>query len=349
MYKASQPNSSSQVQEWISIFDYVGYVLFFNALFFVLHALSIIVWSIRTSFSYGIFHDTSLADVTHLIDQLKEQTFLRYLYESNYNPFLPLPRQIAEFKVIHILFRDAFGIPNDFSFGAYLGKCFERYSLRIIHLSLTSWIVMILLFGCNLIRIFTPSQNGTFNCDHFTHDERSGDDGHSATELKEESDTFFSSSTTSSSSTSSSVPSNCEKSYVTLFCGCALALLLYVFVIFFLGRVYTLRLLAKAGVEGIQGIDDDLTYFLTEEATRELNLKSVRPDLGDDIILLHKRKNRSQSRRMSLTTFTKKIGKSLHSSPLSVSFSLHLSSLSVPRSPIRIGQIELHWCSSLHT
>ncbi len=353
MYEASQPGTSPEVHHWIAIFDYVGYVLFFNAIFFVVHAFSIILWSIRTSFDYGKFHDSSLADITQSIDNLKKNYVFRHLYESNYNPFLPLPRQMAEFKVIHVLFRDTFGIPTDFAFGDYLGKCFERYSLNIIHLSLTSWVMMLILYGFNMVRIYTPSV--TFHCVHsephdststsepshrrsllydlssgsiygggieYDYDSESGsnsthDDHHSVTddhhssELNEEDKNI-----------------SCDEAYVRLFCVCALVILCYGFLIFFIGRVYTLRLLRKAGVEGIHGVDDDLTFFLAAEATRALNEKeetekskekeressnskssSSNPDNIDDIILLHRGNTRSQqSRRMSLATFSKKIG-----------------------------------------
>jgi hypothetical protein len=275
IYQAIQTNPSELVFDWIVVFDYVGYVLFFNAFFFVIHAIAIIVRSMQASLQYNIFHSTSMADILQSIENIKKNSISRLFYESNYNPIVPKPRQMAEFKVIHVLFRDVFGIPDNFEFGEYLGKCFERYSLNIIHLSVSSWIIMILLYSFNLIRVYTPSIHRSFDCDSKA--QNSGDD--------------------------------CLRSYVVLFCICNLFLTCYVLSILFIGRVYTLRLLRKYNVEGIHGADDDLTFFLTEQATQELEGNEITTkNEVDDIILIRKRNPQIRPHRMSITSFSKKIG-----------------------------------------
>jgi hypothetical protein len=271
IYQAIQAKPSESVYEWIVVFDYVGYVLFFNALFFVIHAIAIIIWSVEASHQYNIFHSASMADILQSIEGIKKSSLSRFFYESNYNPILLKPRQMAEFKVIHVLFRDVFGIPDNFEFGEYLGKCFERYSLNIIHLSVSSWMIMLFLHGLNLIRVYTPSIHRSFDCEE-------GQKG-------------------------------CLKSYVALFCIFELLLFCYVLLVLFIGRVYTLRLLRKLNVEGIRGADDDLAFFLTVKATQELENKTPSKKAeSDDIILLHRGNPQIRVHRMSMTSFSRKIG-----------------------------------------
>jgi hypothetical protein len=301
MYQASSPNSSSEVQLWISTFDFVGFVLFFHAIFTVVHALSIIIWSMLTSTEYHRYHSISIADVSSEIETLKENPFYHFLYHLNYYPFLT-SRQKAEFKVIHVLFRNTFGVPLDFNFGEYLGKCFERYSLNIIKLSVTSWIIMFILYGLNLIRIFSPTSNA-FDCDPRQNDH---DDGGSTPAehtlwnvrtLKGEDDDL-----------NLSVKSSCDLAYVRMFTLCSVMLECYVVIIFLIGRVYTLRLLKKAGITEISDNEDNLLYFLDEEAAQE-HITSHITELSP--VNEHSTTSATPSRRrMSTKTFSKFIRKS---------------------------------------
>jgi hypothetical protein len=306
MYQAATPSSSSKVQTWISTFDFVGFVLFFHALFTVIHALSIIIWSMLTSLEYNRYHSIPIADVSLGIELMKENSsFSRWLYELNYYPFL-LARQKAEFKVIHVLFRNTFGVPLDFNFGEYLGKCFERYSLNIIKLSVTSWIIMFILYGVNLIRIFSPTSR-TFDCNANAHD-----DSHSTSEEEghQYGDEMTSSSEHGDDHVNPSRTSSCDLSYVRLFTLCSVVLEGYVLVVFFIGRIYTLRLLKKAGVKEISRTEDDLAYFLDEEAAQEhialqkQQTKLVAINESSPLVT-------NGRRRMSIKTFSKFIRKAL--------------------------------------
>lgn len=297
MYQASQPDTSENVELWITSFDYVGYVLFFNAIFTVIHAFSIICWSILTSKEYNRFHLISIADVSFGIEILKENRFYRFLYNLKYYPFLTT-RQVAEFKVIHVLFRNTFGVPTDFNFGEYLGKCFERYSLNIIKLSVTSWIVMFILYGLNMIRVFTPSSH-SFRCE-------AADTTHSPTPHHDD-ETVGHTLSSEDESDHSSLTSTCDLSYIRLFAACSVFLELYVFCLFMIGRVYTIRLLKKADVNEINSREDDLAYFLDAEAARE----------QEDLLGQHQKPSteipdsvsRQRSKRMTITTFSTLIGK----------------------------------------
>jgi hypothetical protein len=322
MYQASNPNSSTKVQTWISTFDFVGFLLFFHAIFTVIHALSIIIWSMLTSQEYHRYHSIPISTISLDIEKIKESPFYSFLYKLNYYPFLTC-RQKAEFKVIHILFRNTFGVPLNFNYGEYLGKCFERYSLNIIKLSVTSWIVMFLLYGLNLIRILSPTPK-QFDCNphetqvHETEvheseeNDRGGGGGGGALAdtslwniriLSEDDETFTGA-------------SGCDLSYVRMFTLCSVMLECYVIVVFFIGRVYTLRLLKKAGVNEITRDEDDLSYFLDEEAAQEhiaLQKQAKLSSVNENAPLAPTR-----GRRMSIKTFSKFIRQSL-SPPHSIS------------------------------
>jgi hypothetical protein len=307
MYQATHPHNSDKVEVWIGTFDFVGYVLFFHAIFTVIHASSIIFWSMMTSREYTRFHLTPIADVSLGIEFLKQSSFYRFFYEWDYFPFLS-SRQIAEFKVIHVLFRNTFGVPLDFRFGEYLGKCFERYSLNIIKLSITSWIVMFILYGLNLIRILSPYAH-SFRCSRNHADdkvERSGNDDNDDPPAFQSSD--------------------CDLSYLRMFVLCSVGLEIYVVIIFMIGRVYTLKLLQKAGVSEINRSEDDLGYFLDEEAAREheylqaqqisLSVSPTPAGPNESVPLL---KKKSQKRKMTMNTFTNLIGSFLFLSSSSFS------------------------------
>lgn len=283
MYQAAHPHSSHQVEVWIGTFDFVGYVLFFNAIFTVIHALSIICWSMLTSQEYNRFHAIPIADVALGIEILKENRLSRLLYNLNYYPFL-MSRQLAEFKVIHVLFRNTFGVPLDFNFGEYLGKCFERYSLNIIKLSVISWIVMFILFGLNMIRVFSPYSH-SFRCE--SHEEKrhlSSDQGRSG----------------------------CDLSYVRLFTSCSVLLDVYVLCLFVIGRVYTLRLLRKAGVNEISSHEDDLSYFLDEEAAREHEFLLSQNQQASDRNSIATANPSQRAKRLTMHTFSNLIGITLN-------------------------------------
>jgi hypothetical protein len=235
---------SPSTSTWIVTFDWVGYLLFFNTIFYVWHAVCIILWSIFSSSEYHRFHVIPLIDVCQQIESVKNFPFQKILYGISYYP-MNLTRQYAEFKVIHILFRDTFGIPSDFEFDAYLSKCFERYSLNIIKLGGTSWLILLILHGLNLIRIYlipTPQLRCT------------------EPEVSAETHRYLAADESQTHHAPS--PYDCNKGYTRAFLLAGLLLIIYVVVTFIIGRIYTLRLLSKGGVD----ISSDILDVLTIES-----------------------------------------------------------------------------------
>lgn len=103
MYQASNPSSSSK--SWSQVVDFVGYIIFFVAIFFVAHALYIMVLSLMSAKQYEMYHSMSLADVLKELSEMEGNKWSKMLFYLKYVPMSSL-RTRAEFKIIYALFRD---------------------------------------------------------------------------------------------------------------------------------------------------------------------------------------------------------------------------------------------------
>ena len=214
MYQAA--NASSKSDDWINILDFVGYVVFFVSIFFVLHALYIIGLSLASSKKYEQFQSQSLADVLKEISDLPYFGRLqRVLYSWRFGSFSRL-REKAEFKIITALFRDTYLIPYNFNFGLYLSGCFEKYSMRIINISYSNWMFLLILLMGNYLRVKFGNLE-TYNCEGFR--TTSGDD------VKVDDGTS----------------NRCAILQLRFFCVCGVLIAFYVCGVHFMGRVYVIR------------------------------------------------------------------------------------------------------------
>lgn len=216
MYQATH-NSDPSFSEWINIMDFVGYVIFFLSIFFVLHALYIIMISLLSSSQYEQFYSQSLAEV---IDELgtSKQSWRNIFF--SFRMFSSKLREKAEFKIMNALFRDTYHIPDHFNFGRYLSGCFEKYSLRIINISYSSWIGLGVLFSINYIRIKYGNLD-TWNCVDFRTNQ-------SADYKDEEYD-------------DDNLSLRCALLQLQLFIICGVLIFLYALCVHALGRLYVIR------------------------------------------------------------------------------------------------------------
>jgi len=150
MYQATK--HPSETDSWFTAIDFVGYVLFFLATFIVAHSLYIMMVSMMTSKTYSRLHAMSLADTLELCDRAQETWLSWYLFTMRLLPFSP-QRTVIEFKIIYALFRNTYWLPGSFDYGAYLSGCLARYSLKLINVQNSSWVIMVLLCGANYIRL----------------------------------------------------------------------------------------------------------------------------------------------------------------------------------------------------
>jgi hypothetical protein len=152
----------------IDAMDFVGYILFFVAIFFVAHALYIIAISIIASKRYAKFHTQSLADTLEIFSHIERNWWTKVLFYMRYLP-LSEERAQVEFKVTYSLFRDIYWLPPDFDYGSYLSGCLDHYALNLINIEFSSWAIMIFLCGLNYARI-TLLDSGMWKCDDFQYD-----------------------------------------------------------------------------------------------------------------------------------------------------------------------------------
>ena len=218
MYQAS--DNSSHVSEIFGIVDFVGYVLFFVAIFYVAHAVYIMCISALTSSYYEKMHALSTAEVLQEYSAL-ERTAWGQLARCLSMFSLSWSQRKVEFKIIYVLFRDTYWLPSDFDYGAYLSGCLARYSRRIIDIGVYSWLVMVFLALLNLLRVLLLGGE-IFGCNGLDSD-------------TDEDETN----------------GECERQHTYLFLVCGLLLCIYSTILLWMGQIYSRRFDSCA--EGVRG------------------------------------------------------------------------------------------------
>ena len=126
-------------------------ILFFMAIFYVLHAFLLILLSKVVALEYKNFHATSVEDTLAVLEK-KRSYWNDFLIHSMYIPGSQI-REQAEFKISHLFFEQAYGLPKSFSYGEYLARCFEKYCLELLDIGMRGWIVVIAVAVLNFIRV----------------------------------------------------------------------------------------------------------------------------------------------------------------------------------------------------
>lgn len=223
-YQAAVAGSEKRDKVFTTL-DFCGYFIFCVSIFHVIHGIYIIIISLSSAKQYDEYHRTPVSRIlTEWADMNKNPTFITkvklYLMNYLYIPGFTL-RSKAEFKIFYSLFRHTYMLPKHFHYGEYLSGCFERYSLKIVTIGTTGWICMILICLANMLRVKFGSVY-TWRCGSFEHteqhDEVDDDEFHRPR-----------------------LSNRCQRLQLQLFFGCGLLINAFVFIIFLLGRMYTLR------------------------------------------------------------------------------------------------------------
>ena len=226
IYRAE--NNAAHLDSLFQVTEFIEYVLFFQAIFYVAHSLYIMFISVMTSSYYEKLHARSVLDILEQFTKLENTWSARILSTIS---FLPLSRTIqeAEFKIIYALFRDTYWLPLDFDYGAYLSGCLANYALKLINVGVYSWAIMITLSLLNLARLKFFG-NRAFNCHGFqysdetytSHDDTPSNHGTSSTESKV-------------------VSHHCELQHLYLFLICGGLLCIYTTLLYVVGQIYMKR------------------------------------------------------------------------------------------------------------
>lgn len=282
--------------------DFVGYVTFFVAIFFVAHALYIMLLSMRTSKLYERLHRLTVAKAVEMYTESQKLWWERFKYRIPYLPVSSI-RQKMEFKIIQSLFRDTYWLPSDFDYGSYLSRCFEKYSLKMINIGWTSWIVMIALGFINYLRVEYLSPVEAFSCSRL-HDDYNATVG--ADTLR-----YFESDTIESMggphddvrrNLLKTASRSCTQLNVAIFLICGSSVVIYAFFLFITGRFYYERLIQRTGISNIS----DYPKFLMFEESISLKISSNQRERKLEIEINDKVSKKSK-RRMSINTLRKNV------------------------------------------
>ena len=118
--------ASISADNWIEAVDFAHILIFFTALFFVVHAFFLILLTASLSNTYQRIHNMKITDILSKIAQNKSW-WGKILY-NRFAVYIPGSRlrSYVEFKILYALFRDTYHLPLSFNFSGYLIGCHEK-------------------------------------------------------------------------------------------------------------------------------------------------------------------------------------------------------------------------------
>jgi hypothetical protein len=214
IYQALTPSAKDD-PKLFAVLDFTGFFILFVAIFHVGHGVYIILLSLHSAKQYEKYHLLNLGKLLVDVSNSSEIGMQKLVHRLRYVP-LSTNRTICEFKIIFALMRHTYCIPIDFSFSSYMSQCFEKYSLRVVTIGNTGWVVIVCIGLCNYLRIYVGNIY-SYNCRGFTHEKTEDDEGIDIT------------------------TNRCDVLHLQLFFMCGLCVNVYVLIVYFIGRMYTLR------------------------------------------------------------------------------------------------------------
>eukprot|EP00602_Paraphysomonas_sp_CaronLab_P002491 CAMPEP_0185036978 /NCGR_PEP_ID=MMETSP1103-20130426/30777_1 /TAXON_ID=36769 /ORGANISM="Paraphysomonas bandaiensis, Strain Caron Lab Isolate" /LENGTH=831 /DNA_ID=CAMNT_0027574759 /DNA_START=395 /DNA_END=2893 /DNA_ORIENTATION=- len=214
--------------------------------------------SMMTSNTYSRLHSMSLADTLEICGRAQETWIGWYLFTLRYLPLSP-KRHIVEFKIIYALFRNTYWLPGDFDYGAYLSGCLARYSLKLINVENSSWVVMIILCGVNYIRMnFLGNEFG--NCEGFKYVDEKEQDSEISSSYQFNGDSPWTNDYSYTGRQLREVSDKCTRQHLNLFFASGIFICAYVLTLYFMGKFYEEQLMARAGVVCTDDYEDFLSF-----------------------------------------------------------------------------------------
>ena len=113
---------------WIIAIDFAHVVLFFTAIFYVIHAVFLILLSVYLSKLYCKLHKTNPKE-------------------------MDLTHEHIQFKLQYYVFRDTYKIDSAFNYALYLEYCTEKYILKLLSAGMFHRIALSIIVIFNLIRL----------------------------------------------------------------------------------------------------------------------------------------------------------------------------------------------------
>ena len=222
MYEATVQDHSDAVVKVITAIDFNHLLLFFVAIFFVVHAIVLIKVSAGSAKEFFFMFNKPVSEVISNLDSVFANPISRFFFNMQYLPFSS-ERELVEFKLVHRLFTDTYSMSHDFNFSFYLTGCFEEYALKAMEGGVLPWFALVFLVVLNYIRI---AFSLGYSCPSYHEDDHRRLEGGVAPLTDCQVDVFL--------------------WYVS---GCAVLLCVYLIVLMLVARLYQLRMIQKVGVQ----------------------------------------------------------------------------------------------------
>lgn len=249
-------NMKEDEYNFIEAIEYSHIVLFYVAIYFVLHAFFIMYSTWGICRKYAITAAKPIEIIIKNLEEINSNWLFSSIYSNKYFPFDSI-RDDVEFKLLNLIFLDTYYlIPEDFNFSSYLTSCIQRYSLKLTDIGITSWIFVIFLAVLNYLRI---EFKGPFNCGHHKDTGYSSSGGHRLLSIDGD----------------SSDPYGCYYEQLRFFAFAEFFLFVFVFILYFFARKYELSLISMAAT--INDKDDiHLLKFFSDNLQRKKEKNSIK-------------------------------------------------------------------------
>ena len=258
MIESSQSEKSTFFKQTLIGVDYCHIMLFYVAIFFVLHVVYLLLVAARSSKIYRIFQKDSIASA--ITEGKKTSLHFCTSFFFRHHIFPSKARNLIEFKIVSVLFADSYSLPDDFNFSAYVKGCFEFYALKTVDVGIFSWMVVILLFVANYARI---KLSGAFNCDSSTH-----------TSSGYFQNRRFLAGTENNNIITNPINENamsavCHIRATSIFLMCGLVSIIFTLILYFITKYQWIQLIRRVGVRGPNDYVDFLTFYENEKKKQD--------------------------------------------------------------------------------
>jgi hypothetical protein len=221
------------MKDWLEAADFVGYIMFFVAIFFVIQAFYIMILSMQMKRRYASLDKASISDVLEEFNQAKMSPLNMFLMRFRLIPTLQVMKNV-EFKIGWSVFRDTYELPSRFDYVEYISRCLKRFALRLVDIHTSSWLFVFVLVLLNYGRMWAFDKKCRSG---FSLDERENHD---------------------------KAYDQCEEMHRTMFQLSGLFIVMYIISLYVLGRIYSFRIIARAGVLDVSDYEN---FLIFEEST----------------------------------------------------------------------------------
>ena len=133
--------------------DSAHILLFFMALFYVLHAIFLVNFCRITALKNRRFHNVPIESVLSKMYE-KKSSLENFLFHSRIFSFFPVSRrEMVEFKIYDVFFKKTYNLSDNFAFADYLNGCDQKRCVQLLDVGISTWVIIIILALLNILRV----------------------------------------------------------------------------------------------------------------------------------------------------------------------------------------------------